>query len=142
MRKKIFSLVLILIMAGSLVAADICFAEEDPAGTTPNGETPKQTLFERTASTTTPSKVNMVYRLPSGDWKIIMAKVINLVLGVTGSLALASFTFGGILMVTAQGKDEQISKGKNILYWSIMALAIIAASYGIVVGVTQLQFFQ
>lgn len=142
---------MVLIIAGSLVAADICFAtetgdatgEDRPTDTSSTpAETPKQTLFTRTASTPTASKVNMVYRLPSGNWQDIMAKVINLVLGVTGSMALVSFTYGGILMVTAQGKDEQISKGKNILYWSILALAIIAASYGIVVGVTQLQFFQ
>jgi len=132
MSKKIFSLALVLVIAGSLVAANICYAGElfqlAPPPTTDN---PKA-----------PSKIALVYNLPKGDWTQIMAQVINLVLGISGSLAFAAFTYGGVMMVTAQGNDEQIRKGKNILYWSLLALAIIAASYGIVVGITQLQFFQ
>lgn len=127
MRKKIFSLVPVLIAACGLAAVNICSAAE---------------LFERAESTEGPSKINLIYRLPSGDWTQIMAQVINLALGITGSLAFAAFTYGGILMVTAQGDDQQISKGKGILFWSVLALAIIAASYGIVIGITQLQFFQ
>jgi len=46
------------------------------------------------------------------------------------------------MMITAEGNDEQIRKGKNIIFWSVLALAIIAASYAIVVGISQLKFFQ
>lgn len=88
------------------------------------------------------SKITLVKQLPQGDWPVLLANVIKLILAITGSLAFASFTVGGIMMVTARGNDEQIAKGKKILFWSIAALAIIAASYGVVVGVTQLKFFQ
>jgi hypothetical protein len=89
-----------------------------------------------------PSKIALVKQLPSGDWKSIVAQVIQLILSITGSITFVSFTVGGVMMVTAQGDDTKINKGKGILTWSLIALAIIAASYGIVLGITQLKFFQ
>ena len=89
-----------------------------------------------------PTKIALVDQLPSSSWQKIMADVIKIILGVTGSLALVAFTVGGVMMVTAQGNEEKISKGKGILYWSVLALVIIAASYAVVVGITQLEFFQ
>jgi ABC-type branched-subunit amino acid transport system permease subunit len=87
-------------------------------------------------------KLTLVGNLPSSDWNILLGQVISLVLAITGSLAFAAFTYGGVMMITAEGNDEQIRKGKNIIFWSVLALAIIAASYAIVVGISQLKFFQ
>lgn len=42
------------------------------------------------------------------------------------------------MMVTARGNEDQITKGKDVIFWSILALIAIAVSYGIVVGITQL----
>jgi len=75
-----------------------------------------------------------------GTWQEILASVIKFVLAITGALAFASFTYAGILMVSARGNEEQIKKGKDILMWSIIALAIIATSYALVLGVSQLRF--
>ncbi len=94
------------------------------------------------------SKINLVKNLPfAGDtgkaaWPVVLSQVIQLVLGVTGSLAIIAFTTGGVMMVAAQGSEEMISKGKDIIFWSVLALLIIAASYALVLGVTQLEFFQ
>ena len=130
MRKKIFSLVLLFIAIFSLTAADICFAQTPP-------------LFEvAPVKQGTTSKINLLQNLPKSEWQTIMANVIKTVLAITGSLAFAAFTYGGVMMVTAQGQDEQIRKGKNIIFWSVLALVIIAASYAIVIGLTQLKFFQ
>jgi len=75
-----------------------------------------------------------------GTWQQILGNVIKFILAITGTLAFISFTAGGILMVSAQGKEEQIKKGKQVLIWSILALAIIATSYALVLGVSSLQF--
>lgn len=91
----------------------------------------------------TGSKVGYVTSLANktqGDWPQILGNVIKFILAITGTLAFISFTFGGVLMVTAQGKEEQIKKGKEVLIWSILALAVIATSYAIVLGITQLEF--
>ncbi len=99
--------------------------------------------FNYTNQNTSGSKIGIVSNIAqrtSGDWTQILAGVIQFVLGITGSLAFISFTYGGVLMVSARGNEDQIKKGKDILTWSVIALAIIATSYAIVLGVSQLRF--
>lgn len=84
------------------------------------------------------SFIGVVQQLPDGEWTTILAGIVQFLLAITGSLALVSFTVGGIMMITAQGKDEQISKGKGVLMWSVLALIIIAVSYAIVLGISRL----
>lgn len=88
--------------------------------------------------TSTTSKVNLVQDLPEQEWPQLIATLIKFLLAITGSLAFASFTIGGVFMVTARGNEEQVTKGKDIIFWSILALIIIATSYGIVIGISEL----
>lgn len=98
-------------------------------------------LFQRVTSPAE-SKIRLVQGgLPSGSWQAILAEVIKLVLSITGSLTFIALTYGGIMFLTARGKDEQITKAKEILTWSMLALVIIAISYAVVLGITQLTFF-
>lgn len=128
MKKKILiMLILALSVAGTALAQNSRLA---PGVYTFEEQNPKA------------SKYSLYEVLPAGDWREVLASVIQIILGITGSLALIAFTVGGVMLVTAQGNEERISKGKDILFWSILALAVIAASYGIVIGVSQLQFFQ
>jgi hypothetical protein len=88
------------------------------------------------------SKIELVQeRLPSGSWQAILAEVIKLVLSITGSLTFIALTYGGIMFLTARGNDEQITKAKDVVTWSAFALAVIAISYAVVLGITQLRFF-
>ena len=88
---------------------------------------------------TTGSQIDKLRGLPMGDWRIILSNSIKLILQITGSLAVISFTVGGVIMITSQGNEEKTTKGKGILLWSVLALVIIAVSYAIVLGITQLQ---
>jgi hypothetical protein len=138
MKKIIISLLLVLITT----SVTILPAQAETPAPEPKKESeliPKVVYPEGINKEAT--KLAVVDALPDSDWRVMLANVIQFMLGITGSLALVSFTAGGIMMITAQGKDEQISKGKGILMWSVMALIIIAVSYGIVLGVTQLKFF-
>ncbi len=133
MKKKNFPIIVTTIIL-SLFAGSMAMAQDTliPEVILPDG-------------TTGPSKVTLVKQLPQGTentFAVIIANVIRIVLAATGSLAFASPTVGGIMMVTARGNEDQIAKGKKILLLSLGALAIIAASYGIVLGITQLKFFQ
>lgn len=51
-----------------------------------------------------------------------------LILGITGSVALLMFVYGGFLMITSAGKSEQVSKGKTVLTNSIIGIIIIMTS--------------
>jgi len=68
---------------------------------------------------------------PKAPQKLI-GKVINAILGIVGSLALAMFIFGGFTWMTAAGNAEKVKKGKDILVWATLGLVIIFSSYALV----------
>ena len=71
----------------------------------------------------------------------LIGKVINSVLGVVGSLALLMFVYGGLTWMTSSGNAEKVKKGRDIIIWSAIGLAIIFSAYGLtrvlIEGVTQ-----
>ena len=89
----------------------------------------------------TASKLGLVTNLPKGDWTTMIAAIIKMALQICGALSVASFTYGGVAMITGQGNEEKIKKGRSIITWSLIALIIIGTSYAIVLGITELKFF-
>lgn len=61
----------------------------------------------------------------------LMANVIKLIMGLTGSIALLLFVYGGFMWMTSAGNSERIQKGKNIFIWATVGLAVIFGSYAI-----------
>lgn len=59
-------------------------------------------------------------------------QLITFVLGFTGLLSLLAFIYGGILWMSSLGDSKKIEKGKQVMIWSVYGLAVIFASYGIV----------
>jgi len=55
----------------------------------------------------------------------IIARVISIVLGMVGSIAMILFVYGGFLWMTAAGNQERVTKGKQIFMWAIIGLAAI-----------------
>lgn len=99
--------------------------------------------FNYTSGAPSDSKVGIVSNIAkntSGDLGTILSSLIKFILAITGTIAFISFSYAGVLMVTARGNEDQIKKGKDIILWSIIALAIIAGSYAVVLGVSQLKF--
>ncbi len=62
----------------------------------------------------------------------LIGQVINAVLGIVGSIALAMFIFGGFTWMTASGNEQAITKGKDILVWATVGLIVIFTSYALV----------
>lgn len=61
-----------------------------------------------------------------------IGKIINIIMGVVGSIALIMFIFGGITWMTAGGNEQKVKKGVGILVWSVIGLVAIFLSYAIV----------
>lgn len=62
----------------------------------------------------------------------LIGRAINGVLGITGSLALAMFIYGGFMWMVAAGNQQRVQKGKDILVWAVIGLVIIFSAYAMV----------
>lgn len=62
----------------------------------------------------------------------LIGRVINAILGVTGSLALLMFVYGGLTWMTASGAQDKVQKGKDIIMWATIGLIVIFSSYALV----------
>ncbi len=140
---------LLLLGAGiSALTASVTLADDTTNTTTPTAPTSVNDLFRPFNYTSgapngDQSKIGIVSNIAkstSSDWQTTLTNIIKFLLQITGGIAFISFTYAGILMVSARGNEDQIKKGKGILVWSILALGIIALSYAIVLGISQLQF--
>lgn len=68
----------------------------------------------------------------AGSPEVLIGNVINAVMGVVGSLALAMFIYGGFTWMLAAGNDQRVQKGKDILLWATIGLIVIFSSYALV----------
>ncbi|PJE76385.1 hypothetical protein COV05_04825 [Candidatus Uhrbacteria bacterium CG10_big_fil_rev_8_21_14_0_10_48_16] len=62
----------------------------------------------------------------------VIARIIQSILGVTGSLALLMFIYGGFLFLISAGEAERVKKGKEVMKWAILGLVVIIGAYMIV----------
>lgn len=62
--------------------------------------------------------------------------VINYFLGLLGLIAVAFLIYAGVLMVTAGGNDEQVTKARKIIMYAVVGIIIILLSYTVVQFVT------
>lgn len=79
--------------------------------------------------------------LPTANFKEdIIPQAIKILLQLVGTVSFGVFVYAGVMLVIAQGNEEDIKKFKNILIWSIVGLAFITTSYAIVSGVMNISF--
>jgi hypothetical protein len=69
--------------------------------------------------------------LGTTDVRVVLGRVVNAFLGISGSVALLMFVFGGFTWITSGGSPERIQKGKNAMIWAVIGIAFIFASYAV-----------
>jgi hypothetical protein len=79
--------------------------------------------------------------IASGDLieEVIPALVTNLMFAV-GFLIFIGFMYGGVLMLIGRGNEEEVTKAKNIILYSAVALGLLGFGYAIVYGIATLSF--
>lgn len=70
------------------------------------------------------------------DFEGSISTIIIGVLSLAGTIFLVLTIYAGILWMTAQGKEEQVTKAKDIITQAIIGLAITLAAYAITAFVT------
>lgn len=62
----------------------------------------------------------------------IIGRIIQAALGISGSLALIMFIYGGFIWMTSGGTPDRVTKGKKTLIWAVLGLVIIFTAYVLV----------
>lgn len=66
------------------------------------------------------------------DFAQLTVNVAQWILGVTGSLTLLAFVYGGVLFLISAGSSERITKAKQAIVGAVIGLIIVFASYMII----------
>ena len=66
------------------------------------------------------------------DFVRVIVNVAVFILGITGSLALLAFIYGGIMFLISAGSSEKVEQAKKIIVGAVVGLAIVFASYTII----------
>lgn len=78
------------------------------------------------------AQTTLINPLGESDVRLLIARLIQGALSLTGSIALLMFIYGGFLWLTAMGRPDQVTKGKHIFIWSILGIIVIASAYVVV----------
>ncbi|TAL50730.1 hypothetical protein EPN81_01985 [Patescibacteria group bacterium] len=62
----------------------------------------------------------------------VIGRLIQTVLGITGSVALLMFVYGGFLWLISAGVPDNVKKGKEVMKWASLGLVVIVGAYAIV----------
>lgn len=63
---------------------------------------------------------------------VVIARLIEAILGITGAVALLMFIYGGFLWLISAGDPKKVEKGKEVMKWAILGLVVIVTAYVIV----------
>lgn len=92
--------------------------------------TPKAAASATSRATSASKAVQLTSPFGTGvDVQTLIGRVIKAGLGITGSIALLMFVYGGFLWLTAGGSPEKIKQGKSIFVWAVLGLTVIFGSY-------------
>lgn len=75
--------------------------------------------------------------LGSNDVPGIITKVIGWISGMVGILAMFAIVYAGLRMITAFGNEDQVRESKQIMFWAIMGIIMVALAYVVVKTVGQ-----
>ncbi|MDO8668176.1 MAG: pilin [bacterium] len=114
---RFFSVVFFILV--SIIAVQLCYAADD-SNTRQGNPTPVKLTNPLTGTQ------------DSEGIPLLLGKIINYAMGIIGSLALVMFIYGGLTWMLSGGSQEQVTKGKNIVIWATLGLAIIFTSYALV----------
>jgi hypothetical protein len=69
--------------------------------------------------------------LNSGDPRVIIGRIINVVLGFLGVIAVGIILLGGFKWMTAGGNEDKVAEAKKLLGAGVIGLVIILAAWAI-----------
>lgn len=87
-------------------------------------------------------ELKVVSDLPEVTIEEAITTTIKTILAWSMSIALITIVFIGIYYLKSMGTEEDLSKSKNMIIYLAIGMAIMAAAYGVIVGISQFDFFK
>lgn len=87
-------------------------------------------------------ELETVGNLPKVSIENFYATIIKTVLRWAMLITLAAIVIAAIYYLKSRGKEEDISKAKDIILYLTIGMGIMAGAYGIVSGLVQFEFFE
>ncbi len=136
MKKTIIKLILVL--STMLLSSSLLYAEN----TAPNIDKliPKESPLTDQGFGT--KELEAIKSLPNRSAEQIIGTAVLTILEWTFILTVIAIVVAAIYYLISRGNEEDVTKAKNIILYLVIGMAIIAASYGIIAGITQLNFFE
>jgi hypothetical protein len=66
------------------------------------------------------------------DIFVVGNTIVELILGLSGSVMLLMMVYGGFLFLTSSGNSSQIDKGKKVMVGAIIGIVIVFTAYTLV----------
>ena len=70
--------------------------------------------------------------LGTDDLRVLIGRIIKVILGLSGAVALLMFTYGGIQWLISRGDAKKVQAGKDTLTWAVFGLVVIFTAYALV----------
>ena len=84
-----------------------------------------------TANQLLPSEISNESGLGNSDIRITIARIIKVMMGLLGIIAVVIILIGGFTWMTAGGNEEKVGEAKKWIFAGIIGLAIILSAYAI-----------
>lgn len=88
------------------------------------------------------AEMQAIQGLPSLTADNIIASAIKIVLRSAIFLTLFAIIAAAIYYLISRGNEEEVNKAKEIILYLIIGMAIMAGSYGIVIGISKFKFLE
>ena len=80
--------------------------------------------------------------VPEGDIvKDFIPQFIRLLFRFASLAVCVAFVVSGVMLITAFGNDERLTKAKTMLYYTMIGFAFVALAFALVKAVTDIDFF-
>jgi len=134
--KKIFLFIFSLILLGSFVFSQGALVLADPPPTnTPLNTTPSSTStgtsFKDAPGVTSNTAKDAGFATGANLQYAVISGIINTLLGIVGIIFVSLFIYAGITWLSSRGKEDKITKAKQILIYAIIGLMVVIGGYSI-----------
>lgn len=128
MKKLLLTISVILLTANSVLAVNISDLIFRP------GEKSASDVSEY-------PETGYVADLPEVSIEAAITSTVKTILGWAMIISIIALVVSAIFYIQSRGKEEDVTKAKDIMLYLIIGMAIMAAAYGIVIGLSQFEFF-